>query len=612
MKKEEFAQQIKLKYPQYASINDTELADAVVNKYPIYRTQIDEKSAFRKIADFFTSSSQKFGSTLGTAISTVDKETNENRDETLLLAQKQSKTYFDLAKKETDKVKKEKLIKASQTAIDNIRDIFGEEEYQKTGKQVFGEAFGTVLEIASAGTFGKAASKIPTIVKPLLSPAKTIAQGAKTGAKIGGTFGTGFGVSGAMQEDKSIGEIAKEGAISGGFGAVGGAVLGGGTSGLTQGAGALTSRVSKLQPIIKEKVGNAVYEKLVKISREITKMSPTASKNEAKWNKNTPKFLVDEGVISLVESDGKKLSTKSAIDALKTKYSAEAEAFSNVLEQSGEYISFDKLGQEALGATSNLKSRGSDYNKAIKYIQEEIASYKQNYRNVGVKQGDDLLVNVADFNRIKSGLWKRTSNFNPTQQDKLLSDLNYQMGQSAKGLIEDTISDAGIKRMNSRLGDFVSAMKVLENAEGKVIPGGFFGKQATRIAGTIAGASGGIPGSVIGNLTGGALAEIMMNPQIKTSALTKLLQKLGRTTEGANIIDDANKTLQKWGEERASRKLLESSKNIYAGSKSDTSKLFTQEEAKILMNELKIKLPPKLIQAPKGDTTNPFILPTNK
>ena len=585
MTKQEFAQQIKLKYPQYKDMDDEELANKTLDKYPVYQSQITEKGVLRKVADFFTSSSQKFGTTLGTAASVVSPEVNKNREATLNLAQSQSSNYIKLAQQTTDKNKKKAYLEAAKkSASTEGVDIFNNPEYQKTAKQVFGEGLGTALEVASLGSFGAKGLQtgvlgkaLPTVLKPL-SMGKEILSSAKMGAKFGGAFGAGMGVSGAMQEDKSIGDIAKEGALSGTVGAIGGAVIGGGISGAIGGTSRLVSKAAKLTPVIQNKVGEVVYNKLNQVSRDLVKMSPTASKNEAKWGKNTPKFLVDEGIVSLIESDGKKISTAAAKEALKLKYNAEAEAFNSVLSNSGEYVSLNKLKQRTVESLSYLKNRGSDYDDAIKQVEKEIESYKKNYLDKGLVQGDDVLINIEDFNKIKSGLWQKTSNFNPTMSDKLLSDTNYRMGHTAKDLIEETVSDAGIKSMSSRLGDFASAMRVLDNAEGKALPGGFFGKQFTRLAGTIAGSSAGIPGSIIGNLTGGVLADFMSNPRTRTIVLSKLNSKLNKTEAGRSIIEEAANILKQRGLERDARKLLEAPSFIPAGVKQDTSKLFTQQE----------------------------------
>jgi hypothetical protein len=132
--------------------------------------------------------------------------------------------------------------------------------------------------------------------------------------------------------------------------------------------------------------------------------------------------------------------------------------------------------------------------------------------------------------------------------------------------------------MSSRLGDFASAMRVLDNAEGKTVPGGFFGKQFARLAGTIAGSGAGIPGSIIGNLTGGVLADFMSNPRTRTIVLTKLNAKLNKTEAGRSIIEEAANILKQRGLERDARKLLEAPSFVPAGVKQDTSKLFTQQE----------------------------------
>lgn len=568
-----------------------------------------EKSMGRKVFDFFTSSSQKFGNTLGTAASVIDPQTNKNRDEALSSTQKQVDNYLRIAKLEPDKERATKFLEAAKNLADtNKIDIFNNPEYQKTAKQVIGEGIGTALEVTSLGTFG-GTSKIPTVLKPILSPAKKVLGGAIDGAKIGSAFGGAFGVAGALQENKSTKDILKEGASGAITGGVGGAVLGGGISAIGTGSSAALNRGKEFTQFAKNKLGGVVEYKLQQTSRDLVKMSPTATKLEARWGKNTPQFIIDEGILPLIDSDGKKLVTKEAVDALKEKYSAEATLFNKVLADSGEYISLESYRKQLLNEVkSKYKNKGSDVDSAEAYINKEINSLKKNYEGDGFAQGDDLLVRVDTFNEIKSGSWSKTSSFNATQADKLQSDINYQMGHVARDIIEETVTDAGTKQMSQRLGDFISAIKVLENAEGKTVPGGFFGRQFAKIAGTIAGSGGGLPGSIIGNLTGGALADIANNPKTKTSILYKLHNALNKTPEGRSIIDEATAILKQRGEERSARKLLEAPKFIPLGSKTDTSRLLTQQEAQELINSYQKLEPQKLLKAPLGDKTNPIIL----
>ena len=625
MTKQELAQKFKAKYPDYADMEDEKLADQIIKEYPVYESQIDKKSTLRKVGDFFTSSTQKFAKTIGTSIATGSArgefanqiKVDDKANQLALQISKMKKNGQNTERAE----QQYKMITGSDLFKDGLgrvgkykpSEIYGETA-DKTTKQVIGEGLGTGLELLGFSNIGPAAKG----AKTLLTGGKTIGKAALQGSAIGGGFGAGFGVSEALQNNESMGNVALSGLKSGAIGATGGAVLGGGFASAGIGASALLSRAFKLSVAGKKSLGNFAEKKLLKTSKDLLKMSPTASKNEAKWNKNTAQFIADEfvlgekgkpvSILQLISDDGKRIVTDNASDALRTQYYQESASFNNLLADSGEYVSLNTLRNRAIENVSHLKTRGTAYNDAIKQINKETSAYKQNYRQNGLVDGDDILVRVDDFNKIKSGLWSNTSNFNPTVGDKLLSDVNYKMGQTAKELIEETVQDTAVKRMNQRLGDFASALKALENANGKVLPGGFFGKQFTRLAGTVAGSSGGIPGSIIGNLTGGALADLWNNKSIQRAVFYKLRTALSKTTKGQNIIDEAVEILIKRNQERAARKLLNAPSFIPAGSKADTSRLFTQEEANLVLEAMKIKPSPKLLNAPLGDKTNPIML----
>jgi uncharacterized protein YukE len=582
-----------------------------------------KKSALRKVGDFFTRGTQRFAETLGTAASTIDPVTTKMRKETLAKTNEQVDLLLQQARQEPDKDRAKRMLEAARKLAntDGI-DIFNRPEYQKTAKQIIGEGLETGLEVASFGTFG--AGKIPTALK-VLKPGQKILQNAATGAKYGGAFGTLFGVSGALQEDKDALEVAGAGLIGGGIGGIGGGLLGGAITGSSQGMNAIISRASKLSNQGKKIIGKQAYNKLIQTSENLVKMSPTASRNEMRWNKNTPEFLANEFVIDertlkpksilqLIDSDGRRLENTEAINALRRKYNEESRAFNSLLKDSGEYVSLNEFKTKSIAALDDLKVRGSDYDTAVNQLNKEISAYKKNYKDNNINIDDDVLIKITDFSKIKTGLWAKTSNFNPSQSDKLLSDINYRMGQTAKDLIESTVEDTAVKRMNQRLGDFASAINVLEKAQGKVLPGGFFGRQFARLAGTVAGSPGGVGGSIIGNITGGVLADIMVNPKIKTSIWSKVVQQLGKQKGGQSIIDEAVEILSKRNKERAARKLIEAPKSIQLGPKSDSSRVLTQEEANDLLNKLKLedrqKLLPELSKG-EGETIKTISLNRN-
>ena len=559
-----------------------------------FNKRYGKESFLKKTTDFFTRGTQKFGETLGAAASVIDPKVRETREEALSSSRKSVDDLMKRAEIEPDKEKSKRLLEtAKQIGETEGLDVFENEEYKKTAKQVFGEGLETFLELTAFSSLGgkglktgKIGKELPTIIKPLTSVKDTV-KAAKTGIAYGGGFGAALGAAEALQEDKSAGEIAKESLKQGLTGAIGGGVIGGGASALFKGAGKFASKASKLSKITNEKIGDAAYNKLIKTSRDLVKMSPTQTRNEARWGKDTPKFLVDEGVVGLLDTDGKRIVTEDAVEALRDKYSAESRSFNKLLSDTGQYVSLDELERKTLEeVTTKLKNRGSDLKKAKKEIIDEIVALKENYREDGLVDNGDLLVPITDFNRIKSGLWSKTSNFNPTIADKLTSDTFYKMGQTAKDIIESTVDDVAIKRFNRRLGDFASALKVLEKAEGKVLPGGFFGKAFTRIAGTVAGTGGGVIGSVIGNMTGGVLADIMMNPKFKTGFLSKLIKAIKKTPKGQSIIDEAEEILMKRGKEREGRLLLKEAKTIVTPQAKDASRVFTQEEANTFLKEL--------------------------
>jgi hypothetical protein len=459
------------------------------------------------------------------------------------------------------------------------------------------DAAGTTLNIASNFVGGAGAVKAGGQLFK-----STIKSAVKTGAKVGAKSGALYGAGEALQNDEGVIAGATKGALTGGL--FGGAI---------PVAAGVAGKAVKFAKNPAEKVLSVAEKKLETIARDLVKMSPKISQYENRVSKNTPAFLLKEGVLPNITNDGKYLNTENAVKMLKTKASAENKAFENVLADSGEYISLNDYKQRLLdNLTDGLKNKGSDLDKATKHIETEVSAYMKNYVREGIAQGDDVLIRADAFNKIKQGLWSKVNNFNPTNEEKLFSNLNYGMGHVAKDMIEEAIPDAQIISMNSRLGDFAQAIRVLEKAQGKVVPGGLIGKYSGKIAGTIAGATSGIPGAIIGNITGGSLADLAANPQIRTGLLSKIYTYLNKTPKGMSIVEEAANILQKRGETRAARKLLEAPSFIPTGPKTDTSRLFSQEEAKQLLDSFKIKVPPKLLKAPLGDKTNPIILKAKK
>ena len=198
--------------------------------------QPEKKSFLRKAGEFFTGSTQKFAQTLGTAMSVIDPKTKKLRQEALGSTNQQVDDLMKMARESEDKERATRLLDAAQKLANTEDiDIFNNEEYQKTAKQILGEGAGVALETLGWGKVGGLAKG---------AKVATAGQTALRGATTGGVLGAGFSASEALQEDKSGKEVLGS-AIKGGVtGAVTGGALGYGAGKLVGKIG--TKKASKL------------------------------------------------------------------------------------------------------------------------------------------------------------------------------------------------------------------------------------------------------------------------------------------------------------------------------------------------------------------------------
>lgn len=307
----------------------------------------EKKSFLRKAGEFFTGSTQKFAETLGTAMSVIDPKTKKMREETLASAQRQVDLYMELAKKETDKERKDKFLKAAAYLADTEDiDIYNNPEYQKTAKQIYGEAIGVAAE-----TLGW--SKVGNIAKTVKAStvAQTAIRAAKTGAVLGATTSTGS----AMAENKSTADILKSTAT----GAVTGAVIGGATGALAGKIGGKISkksatklaskRVSGKEKVLAYKTGRAKEATLLRSEKII----PTQKEKE---------------LGKLAQEIGLKGNTKKDITKINKAIEKEAIALKKTLKESGAIYNKNNV----KGFLNKMKN-----DKTIDLIEPEVRVYEK-------------------------------------------------------------------------------------------------------------------------------------------------------------------------------------------------------------------------------------------
>lgn len=177
--------------------------------------QEEKKKGFgRKVVDFFTSSTQKFGKTVGDAIN-APKAAEMYGEELLEHTDLQNKLITAIKKKKSlgqDTSQLEGALQAHLEATPKLEDYTGDVINKTTG-QVLGEAGGTVLEALSGGVVGKGSQ--------IVTKAPSTAQKVIQSAKLGGAYGAASGAADAAAE----GENVITGALKGG---ATGAIVGGG------------------------------------------------------------------------------------------------------------------------------------------------------------------------------------------------------------------------------------------------------------------------------------------------------------------------------------------------------------------------------------------------
>lgn len=411
--------------------------------------------------------------------------------------------------------------------------FFGKQQQIQTP----GEAIGTGVELAANllpfGKLGQAAKA--TLGGKILG-------GAKLGVTTGGTSGLLGGFGRGLQEGEGVGQAAVSGLQEGVIGAATGGVLGGALPVLPAG---IKATKQFIQP-------ERAVERLSNQYRTFIRLTPKQLQLEAKFTKNTPEFLAREGIV--LNKVGNKLDPTDAIDSLTTKYQSENAVFNDLLQAEGKFVSLEDLRRRALNNVNTpfYRKKGSEYLKLKTKINEEFDAIKQIYSQPGfVNDKGEPIIDLLTLNQIKSGFWGRTKGFGSID-DAITGDANFILGHVAKELIENNVDDVGVKSLNTRLGDFITAIDVLEKSRGKAIPGGTFGKLTNRIIGGIAGSAlGGPVGTIAGALTSDAIFEVLADPKISTAISRKIIERAKK--EAPQALQEALERIELLGQQRAQR-----------------------------------------------------------
>lgn len=154
------------------------------------------------------------------------------------------------------------------------------------------------------------------------------------------------------------------------------------------------------------------------------------------------------------------------------------------------------------------------------------------------------LVDGVGANDIKSSMWKMGYN----QMKPTAHKTARLIGGELREQIENAYKDKRINAINKEIGDYSTAVHLLNKAHGRIIPGGFMGREIAGVIGSIAGASTPVPyaGPIIGNFLGKKAFEAISNPEMRTARAgimakeklpPSLLQKAEKIQPGLSIKD---------------------------------------------------------------------------
>jgi hypothetical protein len=447
-----------------------------------------------------------------------------------------------------DTLKLKKIYNDNLKQIDGAKAGLAEESNLPTTGQVAGQLGGVALDLATAGTYGKAATagmeagKLATTAAPIATTAARtvlpeVTKVGEVAAKSSGLFtkagianvvkgaGIGYGydvtqgLQGARGEDRTAGKAFIPGlgtAIGGGIPAITGGVQS--VKDITSGK-AKQDAINELESKYTEwstgtKPGKKLVNGVIKKTEMLDKAGTTG--------KTPMRTLAENGVVP--EIKGTKFDTYIQAESFRNNVNSLQEANRSALAEAGlSTIPSDLNTLEAKAikyAKTPQNINGGRFDKMEKEIRAEFDLLRKNY--------PDGKIPLALQDDIKSARWDNVfKNKGLVDADVLKKDSEYAIAKALQKNIEEVATQAGhseVAQLNREIGDRLEAAKFLESLDGKVLKGGRLGK----FVGTVIGSSLGqtIPGKIIGALGGNYVADILIKSSVQSPVRRAILKNL--------------------------------------------------------------------------------------
>jgi len=481
----------------------------------------EEKGIGRKIFDFFTKSEQAFGDTLGQTFASrgIASDITDKATQDLITS---GNRLITMASSEQDPERKEKLLNMAKQDLEMAGVQWKEvlPAIEKTSKQIFGEGLGVATDIAAFGQYSKAFQPLSKLAGG--NAKKAFVQGALAQVPQAATIGAGFGVSGALQEDKTIGETIKSGVAGGITGGVLGAIIGG------FGARAQFKKPEKIEALRQKAIEqykrglNATKEKY---KEKADKIIPDLL--DKKWWGTRKKLMEKaESGVALSRAEYQKIGELKGVTEIKGLLNTVDDEIGKLTSRGGEVASVNRAKVKAL---SELKADILSVD-AFDKIKDNVAS-QQALRELAQQYGDIIYESRRSQKTI-------TDNATLSQVKKVDSAIRKLLNQDPRNIKYSEINK--VNKLSSTLADILeeTAKRTGNHKWLNVIRSLSFGGGA--VTGAVVG---GAPGVVVGGLGIGVLTEILnstwwntMRAVQKSKLADKLVQKSGQELTNALIL----------------------------------------------------------------------------
>lgn len=448
------------------------------------------------------------------------------------------KMIRDKEAKGEDTTKLKQLYNDGVNQLAKLQGGLKEESSMPTTGQVVGQLGGTALDVATAGTYGKAKTALMATGK-LAPSASTLTTKLATGAglpelaKVAGQKASGLFTA------KGLGNIAKGTGIGYGYDVSQGLqglrgedregssafVPGLGTAigaGIPLAQGTTQSVKNRLAPDYK--VAKLEAKRLKELDKLTQAPLTKAVEKGRQRGIDVKKVLSETDVLHGAVDKTGNITTKGsggAIEEYTKKYvQGNEDIVSQALKKENKAVPIDLIKARLNKAVMDSGIEGKALTQAKKNIEEELAGY-------ALRGGENNTIPLETLHRAKIDKYNNINFFtegNVKKYDKTVA-------KALKEIVENETRSIDVKKVNEELSKHFAVIDYLEKLDGKKVEGGKLGKYFAQTVG-------GIVGSHFGPL--GAIAGAEAGGRLKGAAMSRAFQgKTGKTIPQAEAITQA-------------------------------------------------------------------------